>query len=99
MHSVSKLLPLALASTVVAHTRMYSVWVNGEDQGDGRSTYIRSPSTNNPVKDVTSADREYFPHPANALNHQEPGASQPRTRLRIQCLHTANIASDSHLQH
>lgn len=45
---------LAFASGVAAHTRMYSVWVNGEDQGDGRGTYIRSPPTNDPTKDLTS---------------------------------------------
>ncbi|KAK6189510.1 hypothetical protein LQW54_013196 [Pestalotiopsis sp. IQ-011] len=47
---------LAFASGVAAHTRMYSVWVNGEDQGDGRGAYIRSPPTNDPVKDLTSSD-------------------------------------------
>ncbi|ETS75650.1 hypothetical protein PFICI_12594 [Pestalotiopsis fici W106-1] len=47
---------LAFASGVAAHSRMYSVWVNGEDQGDGRGTYIRSPPTNDPVKDLTSSD-------------------------------------------
>ncbi|KAH6660785.1 glycosyl hydrolase family 61-domain-containing protein [Truncatella angustata] len=47
---------LAFASGVTAHTRMYSVWVNGEDQGDGRGTYIRSPPTNDPIKDITSAN-------------------------------------------
>lgn len=39
-----------------AHTRIYGAWVNGVDQGDGRTEYIRSPPTNDPVKDVTSAD-------------------------------------------
>ncbi|KAI4868787.1 glycosyl hydrolase family 61-domain-containing protein [Hypoxylon rubiginosum] len=46
---------LALASTVTAHTRMFSVWVNDEDQGDGRSLYIRSPPSNSPVKDIDNA--------------------------------------------
>lgn len=46
---------LALATTVSAHTTVFSVWVDGVDQGDGRSTYIRSPPNNNPVKDLTSA--------------------------------------------
>ncbi|KAK7753492.1 hypothetical protein SLS62_004567 [Diatrype stigma] len=45
----------ALASTVSAHTTMFSVWVNGEDQGDGRNVYIRSPPNNNPVKELGSA--------------------------------------------
>ncbi|KAF7549760.1 hypothetical protein G7Z17_g6166 [Cylindrodendrum hubeiense] len=47
---------LAMASTVAAHAQVYGVWVNGVDQGDGRSAYIRSPANNNPVKDLTSAD-------------------------------------------
>ncbi|KAI3550573.1 glycosyl hydrolase family 61 [Colletotrichum costaricense] len=53
----------ALATLVgysAAHTLTIDVWVNGADQGDGRSTgtgttkYIRSPDNNNPVKDITS---------------------------------------------
>ncbi|KAI1862505.1 hypothetical protein JX265_009219 [Neoarthrinium moseri] len=47
---------LALASGVAAHTRMYGAWINGVDQGDGRSVYIRTPPNNNPVKDLKSAD-------------------------------------------
>lgn len=47
---------LAMASTVTAHAQVYGVWVNGVDQGDGRSKYIRSPDSNSPVKDLTSAD-------------------------------------------
>ncbi|ORY70018.1 glycosyl hydrolase family 61-domain-containing protein [Pseudomassariella vexata] len=49
---------LVLASSVAAHTRVYSAWVNGVDQGDGRDStgYIRSPPTNDPVKDLTSTD-------------------------------------------
>jgi cellulase len=43
-----------MASVVSAHTHLWSVWVNGEDQGDGRSKYIRSPPNNDPVKDLTS---------------------------------------------
>ncbi|VUC33937.1 unnamed protein product [Clonostachys rosea] len=45
---------LAMASVVSAHTHLWSVWINGEDQGDGRSKYIRSPPNNDPVKDLTS---------------------------------------------
>ncbi|CAI6097283.1 unnamed protein product [Clonostachys chloroleuca] len=45
---------LAMASVVSAHTHLWSVWVNGKDQGDGRSKYIRSPPNNDPVKDLTS---------------------------------------------
>ncbi|KAI5803682.1 glycoside hydrolase family 61 protein [Geopyxis carbonaria] len=55
-------LPLLAASLLAAalplvhaHTRVWSISVNGADQGDGRDTYIRSPPTNNPVKDVTSS--------------------------------------------
>jgi len=47
-----------LASCIVtsyAHTRVWSVWLNGVDQGDGKNVYIRSPPTNNPVKDLTSS--------------------------------------------
>jgi cellulase len=44
------------ASGVSAHTRVYSLWVNGEDQGDGRTEYIRSPPNNNPVTDLSSTD-------------------------------------------
>ncbi|KAH0605952.1 uncharacterized protein H6S33_004409 [Morchella sextelata] len=52
------LLPVfaALLGAAEAHTRVWSLWVNDVDQGDGRSTYIRSPPNNNPVKDVTSSD-------------------------------------------
>lgn len=46
----------ALVASASAHTRIYGAWVNDEFQGDGRSTYIRSPPTNDPVKDVTSPD-------------------------------------------
>jgi cellulase len=45
-----------MATTVSAHAQVYGLWVNGKDQGDGRSTYIRSPANNNPVKDLTSPD-------------------------------------------
>jgi cellulase len=47
---------LAMATTVSAHAQVYGLWVNGEDQGDGRNTYIRSPANNNPVKDLSSPD-------------------------------------------
>ena len=57
MQFLSKLLLLGplLAANVFAHTRVWSVWVNGNDQGDGRGKYIRSPPSNSPVKDVTSS--------------------------------------------
>lgn len=54
--SAAALLTVAFAASVNAHTRIYSAWVNGVDQGDGRTTYIRSPPNNDPVKDVTSPD-------------------------------------------
>ncbi|KAI0602892.1 glycosyl hydrolase family 61-domain-containing protein [Biscogniauxia sp. FL1348] len=56
MHFNTLAVAATLAATVSAHTRVYSIWVNGVDQGDGRSTYIRSPPSNSPVKDLSSAD-------------------------------------------
>jgi cellulase len=52
------LLPVlaGLLGAANAHTRVYGLWVNDVDQGDGRSVYIRSPPSNSPVKDVTSTD-------------------------------------------
>ncbi|RSL67790.1 hypothetical protein CEP54_003099 [Fusarium duplospermum] len=47
---------LAMATTVSAHARMYGVWVNGEDQGNGQDVYIRTPPNNSPVKDLSSPD-------------------------------------------
>lgn len=47
-------LALAFASTASAHATMFSVSVNGKDQGDGRNKYIRSPTSNNPVRDLRS---------------------------------------------
>ncbi|KAK0714089.1 glycosyl hydrolase family 61-domain-containing protein, partial [Lasiosphaeria miniovina] len=44
------------ASKVSAHTTMFSVQVDGADQGDGRNVYIRSPPNNSPVKDLASPD-------------------------------------------
>ncbi|KAF9264524.1 glycoside hydrolase family 61 protein [Marasmius fiardii PR-910] len=43
-------------SSVFAHLRVWGVWVNGKFQGDGRNIYIRSPETNDPVKDLHSKD-------------------------------------------
>lgn len=45
---------LAMATSVSAHALMYGVWVNGQDQGDGRNRYIRTPPSNFPVKDLAS---------------------------------------------
>ena len=47
---------LAMAGYASAHAQVYGVWVNGEDQGDGRDVYIRSPANNSPVKDLASPD-------------------------------------------
>ncbi|TFK39956.1 glycoside hydrolase family 61 protein [Crucibulum laeve] len=53
---LKSLIVLASAvATTLAHTTIWSVWVNGVDQGDGRNQYIRSPPNNNPVKDLTSS--------------------------------------------
>ncbi|KAK4185661.1 glycosyl hydrolase family 61-domain-containing protein [Podospora australis] len=45
---------LAFASTVSAHATMFGVSVNGQDQGDGRDKYIRTPASNDPVRDLKS---------------------------------------------
>jgi len=45
-----------LASAASAQSRVFGLWVNGIFQGDGRSTYIRTPHTNSPIKDISSAD-------------------------------------------
>lgn len=47
---------VAMAGCVSAHAQVFSVWVNGEDAGDGQNVYIRSPPNNNPVKDLSSPD-------------------------------------------
>ncbi|KAL2152174.1 hypothetical protein VTH82DRAFT_5358 [Thermothelomyces myriococcoides] len=44
-----------LARHVSAHARLFRVSVNGKDQGDGLNKYIRSPATNDPVRDLSSA--------------------------------------------
>jgi len=46
----------ALIGAANAHSRVYGVYINDVFQGDGRSTYIRSPPSNSPVKDVSSTD-------------------------------------------
>lgn len=56
MRCTTAVLAAAFVASASAHTRIYGAWVNGVDQGDGRGTYIRSPPTNDPVKDVTSPD-------------------------------------------
>ncbi|KAK3985458.1 putative endo-beta-1,4-glucanase D [Cladorrhinum sp. PSN332] len=47
---------LAFASTASAHATMFRVSVNGQDQGDGRNSYIRTPATNDPVRDLSSTN-------------------------------------------
>jgi cellulase len=47
---------LAFGALVDGHTTMFGISVNGVDQGDGRNVYIRSPSSNSPVKILTSSD-------------------------------------------
>ncbi|KXX81149.1 putative endo-beta-1,4-glucanase D [Madurella mycetomatis] len=49
-------LALGLASTASAHATMHNVFVNGKDQGNGEGKYIRSPSSNDPVRDLKSRD-------------------------------------------
>lgn len=39
-----------------AHSRVWSDWVGGVDQGAGAGVYIRQPPSNSPVKDLTSDD-------------------------------------------
>jgi cellulase len=49
-------LAIAGAQFAAAHTTVYSIAVNGKDQGLGnvQGGYIDSPPNNDPVKDVTS---------------------------------------------
>ncbi|KAH8823534.1 glycoside hydrolase family 61 protein [Flagelloscypha sp. PMI_526] len=47
---------LSFVALAQAHTRVWSVWVDGVDQGQGAGVYIRQPPSNSPVKDLTSAD-------------------------------------------
>ncbi|CAN8102042.1 unnamed protein product [Discula destructiva] len=56
MRCASALLSAALVAGVSAHTRIWTAWVNGVDQGDGRTTYVRSPPNNSPVKDMASPE-------------------------------------------
>ena len=46
----------AAASVVQGHATVYGVSINDVDQGAGNSgVYIRTPTNNDPVKDLTSA--------------------------------------------
>ncbi|KAF2814491.1 uncharacterized protein BDZ99DRAFT_460140 [Mytilinidion resinicola] len=58
MKSFTLLALAAAARLAQAHSTVYAIWVNDVDQGLGNSAsgYIRSPSNNDPVKDVTSSD-------------------------------------------
>ncbi|BGP23740.1 glycoside hydrolase family 61 protein [Rhodotorula toruloides] len=51
----------AAAHSVAAHTIVTSVWVNGKDTADAGvgvgSSYMRTPSSNSPVKDLTLPNR------------------------------------------
>lgn len=49
-------LALGLASIASAHAVTHNIFVNGEDQGDGESGYIRSPYNTDPVRDLKSSD-------------------------------------------
>ncbi|KAI5824363.1 hypothetical protein K523DRAFT_356898 [Schizophyllum commune Tattone D] len=53
---IAPLLASAFIGSVSAHTRVFSLWVDGVDQGEGGGVYIRQPPSNSPVKDLTSAD-------------------------------------------
>ncbi|KAL4803059.1 glycosyl hydrolase family 61-domain-containing protein [Aspergillus unguis] len=58
MRPFSLLALAASAKLVAAHTTVFAVWINDEDQGLGNTDdgYIRSPPSNSPVQDVTSTD-------------------------------------------
>ncbi|KAL2870137.1 putative endoglucanase [Aspergillus lucknowensis] len=58
MRAAALLALAASAKLASAHTTVFAVWINDEDQGLGNSAdgYIRSPPNNNPVMDVTSSD-------------------------------------------
>ncbi|KAF9024587.1 hypothetical protein BDZ89DRAFT_989209 [Hymenopellis radicata] len=50
----SLLVSSAFFGAVRAHSREWSLWIDGVDQGAGAGVYIRQPPTNDPVKDLTS---------------------------------------------
>ncbi|KAG5636672.1 hypothetical protein H0H81_007234 [Sphagnurus paluster] len=54
MQLTSFLFLASFIAAVSAHTTVYGVWINGAFQGDGRNSYIRSPPSNSPVKDLKS---------------------------------------------
>ncbi|KAF8640236.1 hypothetical protein AX16_010132 [Volvariella volvacea WC 439] len=55
MHFSSLFIVSSLAASALAHSHVFGVWVNGVDQGDGRNRYIRSPPSNDPIKDLQSS--------------------------------------------
>lgn len=56
MYFTAATVAATLVAGVSAHSRVYGAWINDEFQGDGRTSYIRSATTNDPVKDLTSTD-------------------------------------------
>ncbi|KAF8202203.1 glycoside hydrolase family 61 protein [Pholiota molesta] len=69
---LNKLALLAsLVTAATAHTRIWGIWVNDVYQGPGVSTYVRSPPTNDPVKDLTL--------PAVACNVNNTDTAVPQT--------------------
>lgn len=52
------ILAAAMAAVAKAHATVWSIAVDGVDQGHGNSAagYIRAPPNNNPLKDLTSND-------------------------------------------
>lgn len=56
MHPSTILTALASATLVSSHALMWGVSVNGVDQGDGRSNYIRSPPNDSPIRDMSSPE-------------------------------------------
>lgn len=56
MHYTTLLSLIAFAAGVSAHTTVFAISVNGKDQGDGRGKYIRSPTSNSPIKVLTDAN-------------------------------------------
>ena len=45
-----------LIAEVSAHSRVWSVWIGGSDQGAGAGRYIRQPPVDDPVKNLKSSD-------------------------------------------
>jgi cellulase len=62
---------LAFTTTAYAHAQVYGLRVNDQHQGDGRNKYIRSPSSNSPIR------WDHVTHPSLICNirddNQPPG--------------------------